>query len=68
MDFSAALKEREKELDGKKGKVVFTQPHVAFPGGLMMRPFAFIMKDERGDFWMRANNSKAGWKGHDDAQ
>jgi hypothetical protein len=65
MDFSAAVVGGRKDGEGKGGgKVVFTQPRVALPLGIMVNPLAVVLKDGLGGYWIRANLSKRGWKGH----
>ena len=66
MDFSGALAAGDGK-DGKEaeeGKVVFVQPRVALPLGIMVDPLAIVLKDGEGGYWLRANLSKTGWKGH----
>ena len=46
------------------GKVVFVQPRVALPMGITVDPLAIVLKDGKGGYWIRANLSRNGWKGH----
>lgn len=67
LDFSAAVVGGRKNGEGKGGgKVVFTQPRVALtlPWGIMVDPLSVVLKDGLGGYWIRANLSKRGWKGH----
>jgi hypothetical protein len=62
MDFSGAMAGGGKVAE--KAKVVFVQPKVALPLGIMVDPLAIVVKDGQGGYWLRANLSKSGWKGH----
>jgi hypothetical protein len=67
MDFSGALTKDEndnKKRSSSKGKVVFVQPRIALPLGITVDPLAIVLKDGNGGYWVRANLSKSGWKGH----
>ncbi|KAF8990938.1 hypothetical protein BDQ17DRAFT_1313625 [Cyathus striatus] len=73
LDFSGAFDERcgievdlGKREGGREGKVVYTQPLVLLPFGLTTRPFAVIMKDGRGGYWVRVRLSVTGWRGVED--
>jgi hypothetical protein len=62
LDFSAALIGGQEGSTGE-GKVVFTQPKVEFPLGIILDG-AFVLKDGSGGYWILANLSQTGWKGH----
>lgn len=65
MDFSAALVPAEKSRgDVTAGKVIFTQPYAAFPAAVRLDPYAFLVKDGQGGYWLNACLGKASWKGH----
>jgi len=61
MDFANALKGGRRE---GVGKVVFTLPKVALPLGITVAPLAIVVKDGKGGYWLRANLSRRGWRGH----
>jgi hypothetical protein len=62
LDFSGALVGGGMD-GGWKGerKVVFTQPRVALPLGIVVDPLAVVLKDGEGGYWIRANLSRRGW-------
>jgi hypothetical protein len=57
LDFSMRLKGGRK--DGRNGQGI-----VALPLGITVDPLAVVLKDVEGGYWLRANLSKTGWKGH----
>lgn len=69
MDFSGALEgSKGRTIGGRRdatiGRVVFTQPRVALPLGVTVDPLAIVLKDGFCGFWIRANLSDVGWRGH----
>ena len=72
LDFSDAIsmdkKNRVRDGDGdgewEKAKVIFVMPRIALPMGIVVDPFAIILKDGERGYWLRANLPRGGWKGH----
>ena len=65
LDFSPAIE----RLDYNKhnqvtAKVLFVMPRNHFPGGLVMKGLAFVLKDEAGGYWLRATLGRKEWEGH----
>ena len=62
LDLSGAFPEGSRSQD--QGKVVFTQPLVAFPMGVKLCPFTISLKDGNGGYWLRSILTTSSWKAH----
>ncbi|KAF8988278.1 hypothetical protein BDQ17DRAFT_1433432 [Cyathus striatus] len=61
LDFCGALK-----AGSESGKVVYTQPAVAYVLNLTIKPTIIVLKDGKGGYWIRATLLSKGWKGHEE--
>jgi hypothetical protein len=64
MDFTEALAQKS-QRDGVQGKVIFTHPYVALPMSIAVKPFAIVLKDGHGGYWLRSTLLSSGWKAHE---